>query len=82
MLAETELLTLLPQSPGKRVALPAEIVLLEPEMPVTPLRQSMFCHARRDRDPGHAWLRDPVRPYPARSRAPVPALTGFCSLRS
>jgi DNA-binding transcriptional LysR family regulator len=61
MLAGTELVTLLPESLGKRVALSAEIVLLEPDMPITPLHESMYWHARRDGDPGHAWLREQIR---------------------
>jgi DNA-binding transcriptional LysR family regulator len=61
MLAGTELVTLLAESLGKRVASSAEIVLLEPDMPITPLHQSMYWHARRDRDPGHAWLREQIR---------------------
>jgi DNA-binding transcriptional LysR family regulator len=35
--------------------------LLEPDMPITPLHESMYWHARRDRDPGHAWLREQIR---------------------
>jgi DNA-binding transcriptional LysR family regulator len=61
MLAETELVTLLPESLGRRVASSADIVLLEPDMAITPLHQSMYWHGRRDRDPGHAWLRDQIR---------------------
>lgn len=61
MLAGTELVTLLPESLGQRVASSAEIVLLEPDMPITPLHESMYWHARRDRDPGHAWLREQIR---------------------
>jgi DNA-binding transcriptional LysR family regulator len=60
MLAGTELVTLLPESLGKRVAPSAEIVLLEPDMPITPLHESMYWHARRDDDPGHAWLREQI----------------------
>jgi DNA-binding transcriptional LysR family regulator len=61
MLEGTELITLLPESLGSRAAGSARIVLLEPDMPITSLRQSMYWHARRDRDPGHAWLRDQIR---------------------
>jgi DNA-binding transcriptional LysR family regulator len=32
--------------------------VLEPEMTLQPLRQSAFWHSRRDRDPGHVWLRE------------------------
>jgi DNA-binding transcriptional LysR family regulator len=58
MLAGTDLVTLLPQRLARRVAAAADIRLLEPEMALRPLRQSAFWHSRRDRDPGHVWLRD------------------------
>ncbi|MEV5831587.1 LysR family transcriptional regulator [Spirillospora sp. NPDC052242] len=58
MLAGTRLVTLVPESLGKRVASAADIVLLEPDFRLEPLRQSVLWHARRDRDPGHAWLRE------------------------
>lgn len=61
MLAGTELIALLPESLGRRVARAADIVLLEPDVPITPLRQSAYWHSRRDRDPGHVWLREQLR---------------------
>lgn len=58
MLAGTDLVTLVPESLGRRVAHAADIVLLEPDFPLEPLRQSVYWHSRRDRDPGHRWLRE------------------------
>ena len=58
MLAGTDLVTVLPERLARRVAAAADIRLLEPEMDLQPLRQSAFWHARRDRDPGHVWLRE------------------------
>ncbi|WP_246078722.1 LysR family transcriptional regulator [Modestobacter excelsi] len=58
MLAGTELVAVLPERLGRRVAGAADIRLLEPEMDLQPLRQSAFWHSRRDRDPGHVWLRE------------------------
>ncbi|MCK9894467.1 LysR family transcriptional regulator [Frankia sp. AgB32] len=57
LLAGTDLVALLPERLARRVAAAAEIRILEPEMPLPPLRESAFWHARRDRDPGHVWLR-------------------------
>ncbi len=57
LLAGTDLVAVLPQRLAKRLATAADIRLLEPEMPLRPLRQSAFWHTRRDRDPGHVWLR-------------------------
>ncbi|PAK26240.1 hypothetical protein CJD44_11605 [Streptomyces sp. alain-838] len=58
MLAETELLTIIPERLGRRVADAADIVLLETDVALQPLRQSAFWHSRRDADPGHRWLRE------------------------
>jgi DNA-binding transcriptional LysR family regulator len=58
MLAETNLVTVIPERLGRRVAKAADIVLLEPDFPLSPLRESAFWHARRNQDPGHIWLRE------------------------
>ena len=58
MLAGTDLVAVLPERLARRVAVAADIRLLEPEVHLQPLRQSAFWHARRDRDPGHVWLRE------------------------
>jgi DNA-binding transcriptional LysR family regulator len=58
MLAGTDLVAVIPQRLARRVATAADIRILEPEMPLRPLLQSAFWHARRDRDPGHVWLRE------------------------
>ncbi|MBG0566964.1 LysR family transcriptional regulator [Actinoplanes aureus] len=57
MLADTELVAVLPERLARRVAGAADIRILEPEMPLQPLHQSAYWHSRRDRDPGHVWLR-------------------------
>ncbi|SOD98025.1 LysR family transcriptional regulator [Blastococcus haudaquaticus] len=77
MLAGTELVAVLPERLAKRVAAAADIRLLEPEMDLQPLRQSAFWHARRDRDPGHVWLREQLltvagSEYPALSEGSAP----------
>jgi DNA-binding transcriptional LysR family regulator len=61
MLAGTDLVAVVPERLARRVAAAADIRLLEPEMPLRPLSQSAFWHVRRDRDPGHVWLRDQLR---------------------
>jgi DNA-binding transcriptional LysR family regulator len=58
MLAGTDLVAVMPERLARRVAKAADIRLLEPEMELQPLRQSAFWHARRERDPGHLWLRE------------------------
>jgi DNA-binding transcriptional LysR family regulator len=58
MLAGTELVAVLPEKLARRVADAADIRLLEPDVPLRPLRQSAYWHVRRDRDPGHVWLRE------------------------
>ncbi|ONH28091.1 LysR family transcriptional regulator [Pseudofrankia asymbiotica] len=58
LLASTDLVAVLPERLAKRMAIAAEIRLLEPEMPLRPLCQSAFWHSRRNRDPGHVWLRE------------------------
>lgn len=58
MLAETGLVTIIPERLGRRVANAADIVLLEPEVELQPLRQSAYWHSRRDTDQGHRWLRE------------------------
>ncbi len=58
MMAGTDLVALLPERLARRVAAAADIRLLEPDLALEPLRQSAFWHARRDRDPGHVWLRE------------------------
>jgi DNA-binding transcriptional LysR family regulator len=58
MLAGTDLVAVVPERLARRVASAADVRLLEPEMPLRPLRQSAFWHTRRDRDPGHRWLRE------------------------
>jgi DNA-binding transcriptional LysR family regulator len=73
MLAGTELVAVLPERLARRVAGAADIRLLEPEMDLQPLRQSAFWHARRDRDPGHVWLREQLL---AVAGAEFPASTG------
>ncbi|WP_369253099.1 LysR family transcriptional regulator [Geodermatophilus amargosae] len=75
MLAGTDLVALLPERLARRVAEAADIRLLEPEVPLQPLRQSAFWHARRDRDPGHVWLREQLavvaeQEYPDLQRDP------------
>jgi DNA-binding transcriptional LysR family regulator len=60
MLAGTSLVTLLPERLGRRVAQAADIVLLEPDFPLSPLTQSAFWHARHNHDPGHIWLRQQI----------------------
>lgn len=75
MLAGTEMVALLPERLALRVADAADIRLLEPEVPLQPLRQSAFWHARRDRDPGHVWLREQLAAVAAQEYpdpAPVP----------
>ena len=72
MLAGTDLVAVLPERLARRVAAAADIRLLEPEMELQPLRQSAFWHSRRDRDPGHVWLREQLitmvaEEYPASS---------------
>jgi DNA-binding transcriptional LysR family regulator len=61
MLADTMLITLIPERFAVRVAEAAEIALLDTEFPLRPLNQSAFWHSRRDRDPGHVWLREELR---------------------
>ena len=58
MLAGTDLVAMLPERIARRVAAAADIRLLEPQMPLEPLEQSAYWHSRRDRDPGHVWLRE------------------------
>lgn len=58
MLAETELIAIIPERLGRRVADGADIVLLETDIDLQPLRQSAYWHSRRDADPGHRWLRE------------------------
>ncbi|GAA3388959.1 LysR family transcriptional regulator [Cryptosporangium minutisporangium] len=57
MLAGTELVAMVPERLARRVAAAADIRILEPEIPLQPLQQSAYWHTRRDRDPGHVWLR-------------------------
>lgn len=57
MLAGTDMVAVLPERLGRRVAAAADVRLLEPDVPLQPLRQSAYWHSRRDRDPGHVWLR-------------------------
>ncbi|ONH23622.1 LysR family transcriptional regulator [Pseudofrankia asymbiotica] len=54
----TDLVAVLPERSVRRAAASAEIRVLEPDMPLVPLRESAFWHRRRDRDPGHIWLRE------------------------
>ncbi|WP_163549906.1 LysR family transcriptional regulator [Candidatus Frankia nodulisporulans] len=56
LLAGTDLVAVLPRRLARRGAGAAEIRLLEPEMPLQPLRESAFWHTRRARNPGHVWL--------------------------
>ncbi|WP_198597816.1 LysR family transcriptional regulator [Blastococcus atacamensis] len=79
MLAGTDLVAVLPERLARRVAAAADIRLLEPEMELQPLRQSAFWHSRRDRDPGHVWLREQLvtvaeseSGYPVPTGAPPP----------
>jgi DNA-binding transcriptional LysR family regulator len=58
LLAGTGLVTIIPERLGRRVADAAEIVLLEPEFDMRPVRESAYWHSRRDSDPGHRWLRE------------------------
>ncbi|MHC5264326.1 LysR family transcriptional regulator [Streptomyces sp. UC4497] len=58
MLAGTDLVTIVPERLGRRVAQAADITLLEPDLELQPLRQCAYWHSRRDADPGHRWLRD------------------------
>jgi DNA-binding transcriptional LysR family regulator len=57
MLADTDLVAVVPERLARRVAGAADVRILEPDMPLRPLQQSAFWHSRRDRDPGHVWLR-------------------------
>ncbi|TWF95501.1 LysR family transcriptional regulator [Saccharopolyspora dendranthemae] len=58
LLAGTDLVTIIPESLGKQLAHAADIVLLEPEFSLRPVRESAYWHSRRDADPGHRWLRE------------------------
>ncbi len=58
LLAGTDLVTIIPESLGEQLAPAADIVLLEPEFPLRPVRESAYWHSRRDADPGHRWLRE------------------------
>ncbi|WP_448639363.1 LysR family transcriptional regulator [Geodermatophilus sp. URMC 63] len=57
MLPGTELVAVVPERLALRVAAAADVRVLEPDVPLPLLQQSAFWHARRDRDPGHVWLR-------------------------
>ncbi|MCM3883338.1 LysR family transcriptional regulator [Frankia sp. R82] len=75
LLAGTDLVAVLPERLARRVAVAAEIRLLEPEMQLQPLRESAYWHARRARDPGHVWLREQLFAV-ARVEFPQAAATG------
>ncbi|WP_405181053.1 LysR family transcriptional regulator [Nocardia sp. NBC_01377] len=74
MLARTQLVTVVPERLGRRVAAAAEITLLEPDIEFRPLRQSAYWHSRHDADPGHRWLREQLLST-AHSEALDPAST-------
>lgn len=57
MLAGTLLVAIVPERLARRVADAADLVLLEPEILLPPMRQSAVWHLRRDTDAGHRWLR-------------------------
>ena len=58
MLPGTDLVAVVPERLARRAAAAGDLRVLEPEMTLRPLRQSAFWHSRRDRDPGHVWLRE------------------------
>jgi DNA-binding transcriptional LysR family regulator len=58
MLEGTDLVAVVPERLARRFAGNGVVRVLEPEMTLQPLRQSAFWHSRRDRDPGHVWLRE------------------------
>ncbi|MGW6032480.1 LysR family transcriptional regulator [Gordonia terrae] len=58
LLAGTRLITIIPESFGRQVTAAADIVLLDLEFAVRPVRESMYWHNRRDADRGHRWLRN------------------------
>lgn len=58
MLAETDLVAIVPERLGRRVADAADIVLLEPTVHLRPVRESAYWHSRRNTDNGHRWLRE------------------------
>jgi DNA-binding transcriptional LysR family regulator len=58
MLAGTELVTVVPERLARRAVAAGDVRVLEPDIPLRPLEQSAFWHSRRDRDPGHVWLRE------------------------
>lgn len=57
LLAGTDFVGVIPEKLALRVADAAELRLLEPDLPLTPLRQSALWHSRRNDDAGHQWLR-------------------------
>ncbi|MCK9877869.1 LysR family transcriptional regulator [Frankia sp. Ag45/Mut15] len=76
LLAGTDLVAVLPERLATRVAEAAQIRLLEPEMPLRPLRESAYWHARRNRDPGHVWLRQQLFEVARMEFPPAAAATG------
>ncbi|WP_406691210.1 LysR family transcriptional regulator [Saccharopolyspora sp. ID03-671] len=58
LMAGTDMVTIIPESLGEKLAPAADIVLLEPDFELRPVRESAYWHSRRDADPGHRWLRD------------------------
>ena len=81
MLAGTDLVAVVPERLARRVATAADVRLLEPDFALQPLRQSAFWHSRRDRDPGHVWLREQLltvarRTFPQLDAAAAPARIG------
>ncbi|SHN46743.1 LysR family transcriptional regulator [Cryptosporangium aurantiacum] len=72
MLAGTELVAMVPERLARRVAAAADIRILEPAIPLQPLRQSAYWHTRRDRDPGHVWLREELLAVATAENAGLP----------
>lgn len=57
LLTGTEMVAVMPERLARRVQKSADLRILPPELPLQPLTESAFWHPRRDRDPGHVWLR-------------------------
>jgi DNA-binding transcriptional LysR family regulator len=61
LLRNTRLITLVPESLGRRIGPAAHLRLLEPPMRLQPLTEMMIWTERFGDDPAHAWLRGRMR---------------------
>ena len=72
LLAQSNLICVVPRIAITRCPLNDELHLTEPPVKIPPFYVSMAWHARTDRDAGHIWLRDNVARICGENSAPAP----------